>query len=44
MQLNATLDVQVSALALRETLWRAWFEWLWASGQVDAWLGRGGNQ
>lgn len=41
VQLNATLDVQASALDLRDALWRAWFEWLWASGQVDAWLGQG---
>ena len=39
VQLTATLDVQESALDLREALWRAWFEWLWASGQVDVWLG-----
>lgn len=44
VQLTATLDVQESALDLREALWRAWFEWLWASGQVDAWLGRGSYQ
>ncbi len=41
VQLRQTLDVQESALDLRQTLWRAWFEWLWASGQVDAWLGQG---
>lgn len=41
VQLTATLEVQESALDLREALWRAWFEWLWASGQVDAWLGQG---
>lgn len=41
VQLEATLDVQESALDLREALWRAWSEWLWASGQVDAWLGEG---
>ena len=41
VQLTATLGVQESALDLREALWRAWFEWLWASGQVDAWLGQG---
>lgn len=41
VQLTATLDVQESALDLREALWRAWFEWLWASGQVDGWLGQG---
>ncbi len=39
VQLRQTLDVQESALDLREALSRAWFEWLWASGQVDAWLG-----
>ena len=44
VQLTATLDVQESALDLREALWRAWFEWLWASGQVDAWLGKGAYQ
>jgi len=41
VQLTATLDVQESALDLRQALWGAWFEWLWASGQVDAWLGQG---
>ena len=41
VQLRQTLDVQESALELREALWRAWFEWLWASGQVDNWLGQG---
>ena len=44
VQLTATLDVQESALDLREALWNAWFEWLWASGQVDAWLGKGAYQ
>ncbi len=42
VQLTATLDVQESALDLRHALWRAWFEWLGASGQVDAWFGNGG--
>ncbi|NNE88783.1 MAG: TolC family protein [Silicimonas sp.] len=41
VQLTATLDVQQSALELREALWRAWFEWLRASGQIDVWLGQG---
>jgi cobalt-zinc-cadmium efflux system outer membrane protein len=41
VQLRQTLDVQESALDLRQALWRAWFEWLWASGQVDVWLGQG---
>ena len=44
VQLTATLDVQESALDLRHVLWRAWFEWLGASGQVDAWFGNGGVQ
>ncbi len=42
VQLTATLDVQESALDLRESLWHAWFEWLMASGQIDSWLGKGG--
>lgn len=41
VQLRQTLDVQESALDLRQALWRAWFEWLVASGQVDNWLGLG---
>lgn len=40
VQVQQTLDVQESALALRQSLWRAWFEWLEASGQIDAWLAR----
>lgn len=36
-----TLDLRASALDLRETLWRAWLEWLSASGQIDAWIGYG---
>lgn len=41
VQLRQTLDVQESVLDLRQALWRAWFEWLAASGQVDTWLGLG---
>ena len=44
VQLTATLDVQESALDLRESLWYAWFEWLLASGQIDSWLGYGDVQ
>ncbi len=40
VQVRQTIDVRESALDLRQTLWRAWFEWLWASGQVDTWLGQ----
>ncbi len=41
VQLRQTLDVRASALDLRQTLWRAWFEWLSASGQVTHWLAQG---
>lgn len=44
VQLTATLDVQESALDLQEALWRAWFEWLSASGRVDSWLSQGHAQ
>ena len=39
VQLRQTLDTRESALELRETLWRAWLEWLIASGQIESWLG-----
>lgn len=39
VQLSETLSVRESALDLRESVWLAWFEWLLASGQIDAWLG-----
>jgi len=41
VQLRQTLDTRESALNLRLTMWRAWLEWLTASGQVEKWLGRG---
>ncbi len=41
VQLRQTLDTHESALNLRLTMWRAWLEWLTASGQVEKWLGRG---
>lgn len=44
VQLSQTLNVQEQALDLRQALWRAWFEWLWASGMVDEWLGQGANR
>lgn len=37
-QFTAILDVQESAIDLRDALRRAWFEWLSASGQGGAWL------
>lgn len=39
VQLQQTLDTRESALELRAALWRAWFEWLVASGQIEGWLG-----
>lgn len=44
VQLRQTLDVQESALELRQGLWSAWFEWLTAAGQVDVWLNQGATQ
>lgn len=39
VQLTQTLEVRKNALDLNELLWQAWFRWLVASGQIDAWLG-----
>jgi len=39
MQLNQTLNTRTSAIELRQDLWRAWIDWLLATGQVNAWLG-----
>lgn len=41
VQLQQTLDTRESALELRAALWRAWFEWMTASGQIESWLGTG---
>jgi cobalt-zinc-cadmium efflux system outer membrane protein len=41
VQLRQTLDTRESALDLELTMWRAWFEWLTASGLVNNWLGQG---
>ena len=38
VQISQTIDTQGNALDLRLSLWRAWFEWLSASGQQDQWL------
>lgn len=38
-KIGQTIDVRESALDLHGQVWRAWFEWLRASGQVDVWLG-----
>ena len=39
VQITQTLDTGESALELRQAMWRALFEWLTASGQLDSWLG-----
>jgi len=39
MQLNQTLNTRASAIELRQDLWRAWIDWLLATGQVNTWLG-----
>jgi cobalt-zinc-cadmium efflux system outer membrane protein len=39
VQLRQTLDTRENAIELELAMWRAWFEWLTASGQVEAWLG-----
>jgi len=39
VQITQTLDTGESALELRQAMWRAWFEWLTASGQLGEWLG-----
>lgn len=41
VQLKQTLDTEESALELRRSMWRAWFEWMTASGQIESWLGTG---
>jgi len=41
MQLNQTLNTRTSAIELRQDLWRAWIDWLLATGQVNTWLGLG---
>jgi len=41
VQLKQTLDTGESALELRRAMWRAWFEWMTASGQIENWLGTG---
>lgn len=39
VQFKQTLDTGESALELRSALWRAWFEWMTASGHIKDWLG-----
>jgi cobalt-zinc-cadmium efflux system outer membrane protein len=39
VQLQQTLDTQISAAALRAAVWDAWIRWLSVSGQIEYWLG-----
>ncbi len=39
VQLGQALDTRAAAVRLERRLWRAWFEWLEATGRVRAWLG-----
>jgi len=39
VQIDQTIDSRDNALALRLSLWQAWFERLAAAAQVDQWLG-----
>jgi len=41
VQLRQTLDTGESALELRRAMWRAWFEWMTASGEIENWLETG---
>jgi outer membrane protein, heavy metal efflux system len=38
VQITQTLNTGESALELRQAMWRAWFEWLIASGELDSWI------
>ncbi len=38
VQMSQVIDSEDNALALRQTLWNAWFEWLAASNQIDQWI------
>jgi len=38
VQITQTLNTGESALELRQAMWRAWFEWLIASGELDGWI------
>jgi cobalt-zinc-cadmium efflux system outer membrane protein len=38
VQLKQTIDTRADALELRAQLWRTWFDWLAASGHIEAWL------
>ena len=37
-QVQQTLDARIAGVELKGNLWKAWVEWLSASGSLDAWL------
>ncbi len=43
VQLKQALDTEVSATEQRGRMWRAWADWLAASGQADQWLNLAGD-
>ena len=43
VQLTQALGTREKAINLRSQLWRAWFDWLAATGQVETWLGLAGR-
>lgn len=43
VQLNQSLDTEVTAAEQRGRMWRAWVAWLGASAQVHQWLGLSGE-
>lgn len=44
VHINAALELRLQVIDLRQAAWAAWFEWLVASGGLDAWLaGQGGT-
>ena len=38
VQLQQTLETEISAIEQRGRMWQAWINWLAASGQIDDWL------
>ena len=44
VQLKQTLDTETDAIEQRGRMWRAWADWLAASGQVDRWLKLAGDK
>lgn len=44
VQLKQALDTEVGATEQRGRMWRAWADWLAASGQADRWLNLAGDK